>query len=168
MSRGGITVAKVRPIPYNENIMAGRPTIFNREVFDDICTRLASGQTLRAICREPGMPSRSAVRLWVLEDREPGIAIQYARAYELGLEEMADETIDIVDNGTNDWVPRGNRDGTVEMVLNREHIERSKLRVQQRNWIVARRLKGYSGRQSDEEVGDAGVTITGGLPDADN
>lgn len=37
---------------------------FNQQKADTICERLASGLSLRAICRNKGMPSKSTV--WVL------------------------------------------------------------------------------------------------------
>jgi hypothetical protein len=142
----------------------GRPTVFDRKVFDEICRRLAEGQTLREICRDPAMPPRSTVRGWVLEDRE-GVSAQYARAEALGLEEWNDETLEIADDATNDWVTRTRRDGKEETVFDREHVERSKLRIAQRNWIIARRLKGYSGRESDAKSTDGSISVIGGLPD---
>lgn len=148
--------------------MAGRPTVFKRKVFNEICRRLAEGQTLREICRDESMPARSTVRGWVIEDRE-GVSAQYARAEALGLEEWNDETLEIADDGSNDWMERRRKDGSIEVALDREHVERSKLRIAQRNWVIARRLKGFSGRAEDKPGEDGAVTITGGLPsDADN
>jgi len=147
----------------------GRPTVFDREVFDEICRRLAAGQTLRAICRDEKMPARSTVRGWVIDDRD-GISAQYARARELGLEEMAEETLDIVDDASNDWMERQRRDGSTEVVLDREHVERSKLRAGQRNWLLARMLpRQFSGKTAEDDEPGASTTviIRGGLPATD-
>jgi hypothetical protein len=52
---------------------------------------LAEGQSLSAICRADGMPSREAVRLWQRDDPEFDLAVTHAR--EDGLEKRADEAI---------------------------------------------------------------------------
>jgi hypothetical protein len=64
-------------------------------VADEICARLADGQSLRGICQDPEMPAAPTVLDWVREN--PTFAEQYARAREIGddmeferLEELAD------------------------------------------------------------------------------
>lgn len=74
--------------------MAGRPSGYSPELIAVIFDRLSKGETLKAICRDPGMPSDAAVRSWVLDDVD-GIAAQYARARDLGLDAMADDLLDI-------------------------------------------------------------------------
>lgn len=70
------------------------------ELAECICGLLAAGNSLRAICRTPGMPSKSFVMEWLSEDK--AFADQYARARELGIDErfeaMADEVETIEDN----------------------------------------------------------------------
>ena|ERR1700734_3911377 len=143
----------------------GRPTVFDREVFDEICRRLASGQTLREVCRAKDFPAESTVRGWVIDDRE-GVSAQFARARRLGFESWMDETVEIADDGSNDWIERKRRDGSTEVVLDREHVERSRLRINQRNWIVARQLRALYGdrAQPKDDPDDQDVKITGGLP----
>jgi Bacteriophage Sf6, terminase small subunit-like len=69
--------------------MRGRPSIFSPELADRLCERLADGETLRAICRDEGMPDERTVRRWALDDLE-GFSTQYARAREIGYQGMAD------------------------------------------------------------------------------
>lgn len=56
----------------------GRPSRYTPEIAETICRRLAEGESLRAICRDEGMPSAGAVLGW--RDDVPGFAEQYARA----------------------------------------------------------------------------------------
>jgi len=84
-------------LPKKRGGRSGVP-VYSRELEDIICTRLAEGETLNAICRTPGMPCPSAVRQWVLADKPAGIAARYARAREYGYEAMADELFDIADD----------------------------------------------------------------------
>jgi len=72
--------------------------LYTREIENEICARLATGETLNAICRSPGFPTSQAVKLWVLEDKPPGIASRYARARQLGYETWADEVIELSDD----------------------------------------------------------------------
>ena len=70
------------------------PVRYSREIIAVIFDRMSKGETLKAICRTPGMPTDAAVRQWVLADLD-GIASQYAQARDLGLDAMADELLDI-------------------------------------------------------------------------
>ena len=114
----------------------GRPSKYSQKVADAICQRLATGETLRSICRDPAMPQAPTVRHWAMEDRE-GFFAQYARARDLGLDAMADELFDIADDGTNDWMERHGQ-GNVGYVLNGENVGRSRLRVDTRKWYLSK------------------------------
>ena len=63
----------------------------------------------------------------------------------------ADEILEIADDATNDWMGRQRRDGVTEIVLNRDHVERSKQRIDARKWLLSKALpKVYGDRQSVE------------------
>lgn len=66
-----------------------RPSSFSQERADDICERLADGESLREICAQEGYPDLRTVRRW-LRDRE-GFRLQYARAREEQADYYADE-----------------------------------------------------------------------------
>ncbi len=117
----------------------GRLTSYTLEIAESICGQLATGMTLREVCRAEGMPAESTVRNWALEDRE-GFFAQYARAREIGYYSMADETLEIADDGTNDWVERENERGEKKTVLDSEHVQRSRLRVDTRKWLLSKAL----------------------------
>lgn len=73
-----------------------RPTVMTKEAMDKICQLLASGDSLRSICREDDMPSVSTVLLAVVQDRD-GFSEQYMQAREAGGFSHADRVIDTVD-----------------------------------------------------------------------
>ena len=80
-----------------------------------------------------------------------GCYAQYARAREALAEHWADEILEIADDATNDWMGRQRRDGVTEIVLNRDHVERSKQRIDARKWLLSKALpKVYGDRQSVE------------------
>jgi len=89
--------------------MTGRPSTYSQEIADEVCRRLAGGESLRAICRDEGIPDESTVRLWASDDRE-GFAAQYARAREVQFLAIADELLEIADDGRNDWMQRRGND----------------------------------------------------------
>jgi hypothetical protein len=113
----------------------GRPSDYTAELAAEICRQLADGNTLRRVCRDDGMPSEATVRGWAMEDRD-GFSAQYARAREIGYHAMADEALDISDDGTNDTYldEDGNRR------TDQDVIARSRLRVDTRKWLLSKAL----------------------------
>jgi hypothetical protein len=84
------------------------------------------------------MPHESTVRAWALEDRD-GFSTQYTKAREIGYQSMADELMEIADDGRNDWMERrGEEDAGWQ--ANGEHIQRSRLRVDTRKWMLSKVL----------------------------
>ncbi len=114
----------------------GRPSDYNEETALKICERLAEGESLRAICLDDDMPSKSSVFRWL--DANQSFRDQYARAREFQADTMADEIQDIADDGTNDWMEKRLNDGSVIEVVNHEHIQRSRLRVDTRKWVASK------------------------------
>jgi len=76
-------------------------TLYTREIADEICRRIAEGESLRSICRDAGSPSEGTVRGWAREDRD-GFAAKYRIARELQLDYWADEIVDVADQGDRD------------------------------------------------------------------
>jgi hypothetical protein len=73
-----------------------KETGYNAEIADEICRRMAEGESLRSICRTEGYPAESTVRGWAMRDRE-GFAERYRQARLLQLEAWADEIVEIAD-----------------------------------------------------------------------
>ena len=72
-----------------------RASIRTPELEDAILARLEAGETLSAICRDEGMPSRPSFLDWIRED--PLLSDRYARARLVGFDALAEETIAIAD-----------------------------------------------------------------------
>jgi hypothetical protein len=136
----------------------GRPVTYTQEIADEICLGLAEGKTLREVCRAENMPPESTVRLWALDDRN-GFAAQYARAREIGYHSMADDLLEISDDGRNDWMERNGDDGA-GWVQNGEALARSRLRVDTRKWMLSKALpKVYGDKIVNEHTGPDGAAI---------
>jgi hypothetical protein len=77
-----------------------------------------------------------------------GCYVQYARAREALAEHWADEILEIANDATNDWMERQRRDAATEIVLNREHVDRSRQRIDARKWLLSKAMpKVYGDKQ---------------------
>jgi len=138
---------------------SGETSTFTQEIARAVCEQLLQGLSLREVCRQEGMPPESTVRLWALDDRE-GFAAQYARAREIGYHSMADEVLDISDDGRNDWMER-NAEENRGWVENGEALGRSRLRVDTRKWMLGKVLPKIYGDKIDHTLGNPdGTNIT--------
>ena len=114
---------------------AGRPTEFTQEKADKICERLIEGESLRTICADEEMPSKSAVFSWL--NKFPEFADQYARAREMQADSIFDDILQIADDGSNDWMEKQQGDN-IGWVTNGEALQRSRLRVDARKWMAGK------------------------------
>ena len=132
----------------------GRPTIYSDERAAAICTRLAEGESLRTICAKDDMPDKATVLRWLLDGEHDWFLEQYARAREAQADHLADEILDIADDGRNDWT----KNETGKSLVDHEHVARSRLRVDTRRWLMARMApKKYGDRL--QHTGDGGGPI---------
>ena len=106
----------------------GRETIYGADVMAAVLDRLRAGETLRAICRDEGMPAAPTVMDWVKEDRD-GFAERYARAREAGAYAMADELLEIADGAAD--------------------VQRDRLRADTRKWLLSKILPRVFGDKLD-------------------
>lgn len=127
-----------------EKKKTGRPSKYTPEIAQQMCEMLADGIPLREICRMDGFPAWRTVYDWMYRDDalgEDGVGLSaaIARAREIGYDAMAEECIDIADNGNNDWMERLDKDGvSVGWMLNGDHVQRSKLRIETRLKLLAK------------------------------
>jgi hypothetical protein len=113
----------------------GRPSDYTPDVADKICSQIADGKSMRTICREESMPHMSTVFRWLREHDE--FREQYVRAKDDAADAMAEDILEIADDGTNDYMTITKGDKEYE-VVNGEAIQRSRLRVDSRKWLMAK------------------------------
>lgn len=131
-----------------------------------ICERMACGESLSQICRSPEMPDRKTVYRWRLENE--AFAKLYERARTILHEHWADEIIDISDDSRNDWVTREMRNGGTEKVVDHDHINRSRLMVDSRKWLLSKLRPEYGEKVRQEVTGkDGGPVETRELSDTE-
>jgi hypothetical protein len=113
----------------------GRPTIYSEALAIEFCERMADGRSMLDVSGDEDMPCKTTIRAWCRTN--PQFRAMYAQA-RLDLQDYwADEIIRVADDGTNDWVERQTKNGVV-VVLDREHVERSRLRIDARRWVMSK------------------------------
>jgi hypothetical protein len=114
----------------------GQPTKYTQELADRICEQLALGYSIRTVCRGEGMPSVASIFNWFRT--YPEFLEQYTRAKQESSDAMAEDILDIADDGSNDYMAITRKDESEAWQLNGEHLQRSRLRVETRKWLMAK------------------------------
>lgn len=128
----------------------GRPSDYLPEVAEDICNLLMDGESLRSICKRPGMPSIRAVMYWLQKHED--FVQQYVRAREVQADLLAEEILEIADDSAGDVVI----DDEGREQTNHERVARSRLRVDARKW--------YASKLAPKKYGDKiDANVSGGL-----
>lgn len=114
----------------------GRPTLFSQELADSICERIATSEdSLHKICTDENMPHRLTVNRWLKENKE--FCNQYARAKEEQMDYMAQRILEISDDSSQDTTTIVKNDQIIE-IENKEWVNRSKLKVDTRKWLMGK------------------------------
>lgn len=105
------------------------------------------------------MPAIATVFKWLAAHSE--FVEQYTRAREAQADTLADELIDIADDSANDYYDRPvGTEGETQRVVDAEHINRSRLRVDTRKWVASKlKPKRYGEKISAELTGAGGGPI---------
>lgn len=130
----------------------GRPSSYKLETANEICRRIALGESLREVLKTEGMPERCTVMTWL--NRFPEFQNQYAKAREQQAECWADEIVSIADDGSNDYMERMGKNGETQLVVDNENVQRSRLRVDTRKWLLSKLMPKKYGdlQQIDQKI----------------
>jgi len=118
-----------------EKNKGGRPTMYTPELASEICADLAQGMSLRTVCKSDERPSLQTIFNWFR--KVPGFVEQYEKAKQESADAMSEEILDIADDGSNDWMER-EHGGSISWVTNGESMQRSRLRVDTRKWLMSK------------------------------
>jgi hypothetical protein len=130
--------------------VSGKST-FTQKMADAICERLANGESLKGICEDEVMPSRPTVYKW-LADNETFLN-NYMRAREEQADYFAEEILEIADDATNDWMERRDSEGNnIGWQENGEAMQRSRLRVDARKWLMSKMAPKKYGEKSTVDM----------------
>lgn len=137
-----------------EKNKGGRPSLYSAELITEICARLSKGEVMTQICRDEGMPAARTIREWT--ESRPDVSAAIARAREEGFDAIALDALNIADDGSRDY--EVNDDGRA--AIDRDHIQRSKLRVETRLKLLAKwDPKRYGDKIQQEVSGPDGGPI---------
>lgn len=122
---------------------------YSEDQIDTIFKRIINAisidnMSLRAALRMDGMPASETFFKWIDADKDK--MIQYARACEERADNIFEEILEIADDSSNDV--RITEDGI--QTVNSEFVQRSKLRVDARKWML--------GKMNPKKYGDRSTT----------
>jgi hypothetical protein len=129
---------------------------------DAVLEGIAEGGSLREVCGKPGLPSVTTFMRWLADERNETLRERYARARELQAEYMAEDILTIADeecttvradkHGTQD-----DGDGKTEVVFDSTAVQRNRLRVDARKWLLSKLApKKYGDKVTQEHTGPNG------------
>ena len=104
------------------------------------------------------MPAWRTVYDWIVA--EPDFAARIAHARDLGYDAIAEDTLRIADDASNDYMERLSEGEAAGYHFNGEHVQRSKLRIETRLKLLAKwSPKKYGDKVTNEHTGPDGGPI---------
>lgn len=125
--------------------------------FNQILLSIEEGNSLRATLKREGMPTSTTFYEWIDNDEQK--SLHYARACEKRADAIFEEILDISDDASNDFTLADIGDGIQIEKFNSEHVQRSKLRVDARKWMLSKMNPKKYGDKVQQEL-SGGVTQT--------
>lgn len=131
----------------------GRPVEWTKERIDQKCTEIfllmeTEGLSIRKILQRSDMPSNKEFCRWIKKNED--LSKHYARAREERAEFIFDEILEIADNSNADaWI-----DDAGQTKIDGEAIQRSKLKIDARKWML--------GKMQPKKYGDKMDVTSGG------
>jgi hypothetical protein len=93
---------------------------YSKELATRICEDVARMGSLNRVLKQKGMPTRNAFISWVMRDKD--LAAEYAQARAVGIDVLAEETLDLADDADP------------------EEIAKAKIQIETRRWIAERSM----------------------------
>lgn len=101
------------------------------DIINEVCSLLENGQSVRQALKNEGMPQSSTFFEWLKSSSN--FSEQYARACEMRSEAIFEEILTIADNQEADVLMVDGKE-----VTNHNVINRSRLRVDARKWMLGK------------------------------
>jgi hypothetical protein len=125
----------------------GRPSIYTPKLAKTICTRIAKGESVRAICRDEDMPDADTIYSWLLDETKKEFTEQYTQARAVQAELLFEELFELADESVSDIVGDDKSDGA--------RVQARKLQVDTRKWSLSKMLpKKYGDKLDLTSLGD--------------
>lgn len=135
-----------------KQIPIGRPVEYTEDIAEEVCWRLAHGESLVSICRDDHIPHCATIYRWL--NRFPLFCEMYARAREDQADTNADEILNIADEKPPEF-----KDDKGRTYLDQTWIQWQKNRIDARKWTAAKlKPRKYGDRMAVEGV-EGGAAI---------
>lgn len=133
----------------------GRPSTYSLELADRICERLAAGESMRSVSRDPDMPVMSTMFKWIREHEE--FSNQYAKAKTESADALVEDMLHIADNEATQELTI---DGEKVTVKDGASVAHARLRVDTRKWAASKlKPKKYGEKIQQEITGENGGPV---------
>lgn len=133
-------------------------TLPKKTIYDIIIHGLIEGKTMNEICEQDNMPSQTTIYKWTMHDEE--FKKRYNEAREIQAHRLVDETVNIADDATKDYIDTGKG-----LKLHQEAVLRSKLRIETRfkkAEKIAPKTYGNKVHQILSDPNDQAIDFSGG------
>lgn len=139
-----------------EKNKVGRPTIYTRELAQEICDAIASdSKGLKTLCKENvHWPHRNNIYKWLR--KYPDFRCMYVQSKEDQIETLVDEILEIADDISHDTVTKIDDKGVEKEVYNSEWVNRSRLRIDTRKWLASKLVPRLYG---DKSIQNHDITV---------
>ena len=144
------------------------PKYDKEKAITTVLDELAAGASLISVCKQDGLPSFTTFMRWLAEEGEAGDRLrdQYARAREIQAEVIAEQILTIADEECTmvKADKHGSQDddgmGQTEVVFDSTAVQRNRLRVDARKWLLSKMVpKKYGDKLVQEHTGANGGAI---------
>jgi len=136
-----------------EKRKVGRPRReYSEDIAEQICERIAKGETLRSISKDKSLPDRHIVYRWI--DENPEFASRFALARHCGYDEIADEMLEIANStiiGETEEISYG-PDGMHKKVKREDMLGHRKLQVWTREKLLSKWYPQKYGEKIQQEI----------------
>lgn len=107
-------------------------SIFEKILFEMV----VNGKSLRTVLKMDSMPDITTFYIWIEKDEIK--SKQYAQAIKMRADLLFDEMLDIADDNSKDFIDQELAEGIIVSKFDHEHVQRSRLRIDTRKWVIER------------------------------
>lgn len=144
---------------------AGQHDMYTPEHGELICAEIVNGGTLNSAGLKAGVTSRTILN-WLHKYEK--FNQMYYQARQLQMEMIIDGILAISDDSSQDWKEEEYGNGKTRIVVDHEHIARSRLKIDTRKWLAAKlypKIYGDKIQVDGGQVTMATLVITNEAPD---
>lgn len=136
------TAAKKKTAPSKKK-KRGRPTDYTDEIGAEICVRLMDKESLRSICQDTHLPSKTTVFRWLASPEHVEFRDQYARARENQGDILFDEIHEVAQDRDKDYIEVYEKDKSgkkvlVKIIQNSAKIQGDALKIDTLKWLCGK------------------------------